>query len=214
MYWRLRSVFKFLFWLLSDMKIEGMENIPKEGAFILAPNHISRLDAPVLMLICPRRLYVFVADKYLKYPFFKWLLSVADPIWVRRGEADREALEKATEVLSRGDPLGLAPEGTRSLDGKMQQGKNGLVYLAAKVGVPIVPVGITGDNHIQEDFSHFRRMKIRVRIGEPLRLPKEGRLNSVEKDEATDLVMRRIAALLPPEMRGVYAEPAAQSVSV
>lgn len=208
-YQRLIKVLRFCFRLISNIEVTGVENVPQDGAFILATNHLSRLDTPLLGITCPRKVYAMVATKYLAYPLFRWLMDAADAIWVRRTEFDRDALVASLEVLKRGDVLGVAPEGTRSRTRMLQAGKPGVAFLAARLGVPIVPVGIAGTERIWEDLRHLRRPHLHVVYGEPFRLPKEGKLTSEELQAATDLIMQRIAVLLPQEYRGVYAEAVA-----
>lgn len=203
-YWFIRKVIGFLFRLLSRITVEGFENIPAKGPFVLVTNHVSRLDSPLLLVISPIRLYALVADKYRKSLVFYWILKAAGAIWIRRSEFDRQALMAAMDVLKSENVLALAPEGTRSPTGGLQKGKPGAAFLAARSGVPLVPVGITGTETMLKDFLRLRRMDIKVRFGESFYLPKEGRLTSQELEVATDLIMQRIAELLPIEYRGVY----------
>ena len=134
------------------------------------------------------------------------LVTIMNAIWVRRGEADREALRKALEVLHSGGVLGIAPEGTRSRETQaLQQGKVGTAYLATRADVPIVPVGISGTEQIRHRVRQLRRTDVRLAVGEPFRLPASGRVRGRQLEEYTDLIMRRIAELLPEEYRGVYA---------
>ncbi len=201
-----RKAVDFLVHLVSRLHVEGTENIPAEGGVILATNHISRLDTPVLGISCPRRVYGMVAEKYRAYPIFNWFLSMTDPIWVRRSEFDRGALLRSLEILKEGKVLGLAPEGTRSRTGALQPGKPGVAFIAARARVPIVPVGVTGTEEMMKRFRRFQRMRIHVVFGEPFHLPQEGRLRSEALAEATDEIMIRIARLLPPAYRGAYAD--------
>ncbi|MBN2006100.1 MAG: 1-acyl-sn-glycerol-3-phosphate acyltransferase [Anaerolineae bacterium] len=203
-YWKMRQVIGAIFRLLTRMEITGVEHIPAEGGCLLVTNHISRLDTPSLLVAAPRRIYPLAADKYKNFPVFNWLLNISEAIWINRTEFDREALLKSIDVLKRGEVLGIAPEGTRSRDGSLQKAKSGVAFLAARTGVPVVPVGITGTNTMLEDFSHLRRMRISVAFGEAFYLPKYGKLTADELDTTTDLIMGRLAALLPPAYRGVY----------
>ena len=204
-YWKMRQVIGALFRLLARMEIAGAEHIPAEGGCLLVTNHISRLDTPALLVAANRRIYPLAADKYKNFPIFNWLLNISEAIWINRTEFDREALLNSIAVLKRGDVLGIAPEGTRSRSGSLQKAKSGVAFLAARTGVPVVPVGITGTNTMMQDFSHLRRMRIRVTFGEAFYLPKYGKLTVDELDAATDLIMGCLAALLPPPYRGVYA---------
>lgn len=207
-YRMIRSTVSFLFHLIARIEVEGVEHFPPEGPVLLALNHISRLDSALIGIVAPRHVYAFAASKYKSYPLFRWILEAAGAIWVRRTDFDREALLRAIELLKQGEVLGIAPEGTRSRTGTLQPGKPGVAFLAARTGATILPMGITGTQNMVRDFKRLRRMRVRVVFGAPFRLPKEGRLSSEELHEATELVMRSIATLLPPEYRGVYADEA------
>ncbi|HQE91736.1 MAG TPA: lysophospholipid acyltransferase family protein [Anaerolineae bacterium] len=209
-YWKMRTVIAWLFRLVAHVEVMGAEHIPMEGGCLLVLNHISRLDTPLLLIASPRRIYPLVADKYKTFPVFNWLLGISEAIWINRSEFDRNALLKSIDVLKRGDVLGIAPEGTRSPDGVLRKAKPGVAFLAARTGATIVPAGITGTASMLHDFLRLRRMQIRVTFGESFRLPKYGRLSADELAAATDMIMARVAALLPPIYRGVYAATTAQ----
>ncbi len=213
-YWKIRTIIGWIFRRLAHFEIIGAEHIPAEGGCLLIVNHISRLDTPALLLASPRRIYPLAADKYKTFPVFNWLLNISEAIWINRYEFDRDALMKSLEVLKRGDILGVAPEGTRSRTGTLQKGKPGAAFLAARAGVPVIPVGITGTQRMLRDFSRFRRMQVCVRIGELFHLPKYGKLSADELAAATELMMSRVAALLPPDYRGVYASMVPQTLPV
>lgn len=203
-YWKMRTVISWFFRLASHFEVEGVERMPQEGGCLLVVNHTSRLDTPALLVASPRRIYPLAADKYRTFPVFNWLLNISEAIWINRSEFDRQALLGSIDVLKRGDVLGIAPEGTRSPDGRLQKAKPGVAFLAARTGVSIVPVGITGTRSMAHDFLRLRRMRIHLRFGEPFRLPKYGKLSADELAAATDLIMRRVAALLPSDYQGIY----------
>lgn len=205
MYAVLRRLVRCLFPLLVRIQVTGQENFPPSGPYILATNHLSAFDSPLLMMVCPHTVRAFAASKHRRNPFYFVVLSAAGSIWVRRGEIDREALRGAFEVLKRGEVLGIAPEGTRARKVyALQPGKTGAAYIATRADVPIVPVGLTGTEKIKQNLPRLRRTDVTVTIGEPFRLPESGRVRGPKLDEYTDLIMRRIAVLLPPEYRGVY----------
>ena len=204
-YRRICKAMSVVFHALSRMEVKGIENIPPEGGCIFALNHLSRLDTPLIGITSPRQVYALVAAKYRSYPVFNWFVEAIGGIWVNRTEFSREPLMTAIRVLKRGDVLGLAPEGTRSADGELQPGKPGVAFIAAHAHMPIIPLAITGTQNVG-DLLRFRRPRLSITYGEPFRLPKEGRLSSEELQQATELIMRRIATLLPPEYRGAYAE--------
>lgn len=185
----------------------GAENIPREGGVIVATNHISRLDIPILF-VNPIRpdITALVADKYLRYPLFRWFAETVGGIWIDRSQADFAAFSKSMEVLRAGIALGIAPEGTRSPTQTLIEGKAGVVLLAQRSGCPIVPVGIEGTATTLKKIFTFRRPRISVVFGKPFTLPPVPREDrEAELQRQTDEIMCRIAVLLPETMRGVYA---------
>jgi 1-acyl-sn-glycerol-3-phosphate acyltransferase len=132
-----------------------------------------------------------------------------DAVWLDRYEADFRTLRIVLKRLKKGEILGMAPEGTRSETEALVMGKPGAAYLAAKANVPIIPVGLTGteDRVVKYRLRHLRRLDINIRIGEPFYLPPMDRKNRDEYlDQSTEEIMCRIAELLPPQYRGVYAD--------
>ncbi len=205
---RLRSIFRFLFVLLTRIEVVGLEKVPLSGGYILATNHLSRLDPLLLFMLIERNdLTALVADKYKKYPFIPWLINTLKGIWINREEADFRALKDACRYLQQGGLLGIAPEGTRSPTKGLLPGKPGVAYLADKAGVPVIPVAISGTEGAIFKIFTLRRPKIRVVFGDPIRLPaveRERREEMLQRN--TDEILCRIAALLPVSYRGVYAE--------
>ncbi|RCK71837.1 MAG: 1-acyl-sn-glycerol-3-phosphate acyltransferase [Anaerolineae bacterium] len=205
---RLRSIFRFLFRLLTRVEVIGVEKVPLSGGCILATNHLSRLDPPLLFMLIERDdLTALVADKYKKYPFIPWLVNTLKGIWIHREDADFGALKDALRYLQQGGLLGIAPEGTRSRTKGLLPGKPGVAYLADKARVPVVPVAISGTEGAIFKILTLRRPKIRVVFGDPITFPPVSR---EQRDEMlqrhTDEILCRIAALLPEEYRGVYAD--------
>jgi 1-acyl-sn-glycerol-3-phosphate acyltransferase len=189
------------------VEIDGMEHIPAQGGAILAVNHLSRLDASLVFAMIDRDdVTALVADKYKKNPFFRWLVVTVKGIWLNREEADVRALREARGFLRAGGLLGISPEGTRSRTGGLIQAKTGAAYLADKAGVPIIPIGVHGTEKALGRLLHLQRPRINLCIGAPFRLPaveRHGRETGYQHN--TDEIMCRIAALLPPAYRGVYA---------
>ncbi len=206
----LRSIVRLLFCLLTHIEVHGLENVPAHGAVILASNHLSRLDAPLLFILLAREdVTGLVADKYKKNPFFRPLIQAVNGIWINREEADFQALREARRYLAQGGMLGVAPEGTRSRDGVLNRAKNGIAYLAEKSGAPVLPVAIHGTEKAFHELARLRRPRLVVHFGELVQLP---RVSAKERNPAlvanTDEVMCRIAAMLPEEYRGYYANHA------
>lgn len=198
---------KLVFPLLARREYVGLENFPSEPPYIVAINHLAMFDTPLIATVCPHTVRGFVAAKHRRNLVYAPIIELAGSIWVRRGEIDRQALHQALDVLKRGDEvLGIAPEGTRARGPyALQEAKAGTAYLAARADVPIVPVGITGTEKIKRNVPRLRSTDVRVVVGKPFRLPESGYVRGKKLQEYTDLIMARIAELLPEEYRGVYA---------
>ncbi|MEE9618034.1 MAG: lysophospholipid acyltransferase family protein [Anaerolineae bacterium] len=202
----LRAIVNVLLGLISHREYVGLENIPAEPPYIIVINHLAAFDAPLLLTVCPHTIRAFAAAKHKRNPLYALVLIMAGSIWVRRGEVDRKALREALDVLKRGEALGMAPEGTRARGPyALQKGKTGPAYLATRAGVPLVPVGLTGTEQIKDNLPRLRRTHICVVVGKPFHLPESGRIRGQKLREYTDLIMHRIAELLPEEYRGMYA---------
>jgi 1-acyl-sn-glycerol-3-phosphate acyltransferase len=185
--------------------LEGAENIPAGGAYLVVTNHLSVFDAPVVFMTVPVRTLMFGADKWRRVPLVSALIERVGVIWVTRGEADMDAIKAALNVLKSGGRLGVAPEGTRSPTGALQPGKPGAAYLADRARVPIVPMVMTGTETVVRSWRRLRRPVVTCRVGPPFMLPGDGRAKGARLDAFTDEIMCTLAALLPPEYRGVYA---------
>ncbi len=206
-YRTVRTIANFFLDLFTIREHIGLENIPEHPPYIMVTNHLSVFDTPVLLTVCPHTIRAMAASKHKRNPFYALLLTIMGSVWVRRGEVDRRALRGAMEVLGRGEVLGMAPEGTRARGRyALQPGKVGAAYLAARADVPIVPVGLVGTEQMKRNLPKLRRTRVRVVIGKPFRLPETGPVRGKKLHEYTDMIMRRIAALLPEEYRGVYSD--------
>jgi 1-acyl-sn-glycerol-3-phosphate acyltransferase len=200
-----RAVIEVLFRLLTRREILGLANLEIDPPYIVAFNHISLLDTPVILTLCRHRVLAFAAEKYRGNPFFGPLLQAMGTIFVRRGEVDRKALRQALAWLAQGGVLGLAPEGTRARGPyALQEAKTGIAYLATRARVPILPVGITGTEHMRTNLPRLRRSHLSITVGELIWLPESGRARGEELRAYTDLIMDSIAKLLPEDYRGIY----------
>ena len=157
----------FLFYtyyrLFHRFQIEGLENVPKEGAFLLASNHLSFLDPPALGCRLPRNLHYFARDSLFKGPLGLLIRSL-NSIPVNRSQLDLATLRRVLKVLKEGHPLLVFPEGTRSEDGNLGEGKKGIGMLVAKSQVPVLPARVFGSYEI------LGKGKSVPRIGRKLRL--------------------------------------------
>jgi 1-acyl-sn-glycerol-3-phosphate acyltransferase len=140
-------------------------------------------------------------------PFMGWLFDLFESIPIRRGEVDLKAIHSCLEALSTGDILAVAPEGTRSYDGKLQAGQPGIVLLALHSGAPILPVMHWGGEAFSQNLKHWKRTDFHIRVGQPFRLDPHGqRVTGKVRQTMTDEIMRVMAMLLPPEYRGNFGD--------
>lgn len=204
------GIIGFVSRLLWDARIEGADNLPRTGPFILVTNHTSNLD-PLMMGWASGnqidRVVHFMAKVEMRsWPILGWLATQSGVYFVRRGERDRAAQQFSLDALEDGRPIAIFPEGTRSRTGRLQAGKPGAALLAMRSGAPIVPAGISGTQRIFPNGSWFpRASKVRIRIGEPFSLPHQptGRLDRDALAAGTERIMSAIEDLLPPEQRRV-----------
>ncbi|MFM8319271.1 MAG: lysophospholipid acyltransferase family protein [Chloroflexota bacterium] len=195
------------FTLLAKLdRAEGLENIPAQGPAILMINHISFADSLVVLHAVPRNIVPMAKIEVYNYP----VVSIFPRLWgvipVRRDEVDRRAIQQSLEVLKAGEIVLVAPEGTRGV--ALQQGKEGIAYLASRSGAPVVPVAIEGTVGFPSlrGSPAWKTPGARLRFGRPFRYKAEyRRARSSDLRKMTDEAMGVLAALLPPERRGVYA---------
>lgn len=204
-----RPIFRVIFHLISHVTIEGKENIPPCGAYLIAFNHISLFDPPLVLAFWPTPSEAAGAVELWSRPGISILARLYGGIRVHRDQYDRAVLDKMIEVLNSGYPLVIAPEGGRSHKPGMRCAHPGVAYLVDITRVPIVPVGVTGatDDFLSQGLQG-KRPRISMRIGEPFHLPPlegRGKNRRTERQKNADEIMYHIAALLPPEYQGVYA---------
>ncbi len=204
----IRFIIRCLFKLLSRLDVQGLENIPPTGPGLLVANHLGRLDSPLVFSLVQRTdITSLVADKYRNNLLLRPLVNAVHGIWINREQADFRALRQALEYIQGGGLLGIAPEGTRSRTGALMDAKTGAAYLAGRAGVFVVPTGIWGTETAMAQLFRLHRPLIHIRFGKHFRLPPlERGERSASLQENTDEIMCHIAALLPPDYRGVYAE--------
>jgi 1-acyl-sn-glycerol-3-phosphate acyltransferase len=185
--------------------VEGLENFPASGPVIVAINHLSLIDVPLLFTILPRRGVCLAAERLQNSGWARRFLDLAQTIYVHRGERDEEALERALAVLRAGGLIGLAPEGTRSHSGGLTRGHTGVAYLAAEAPAPILPIAAFGHERLVGNLKRLRRTDMYVRVG-PLMAPTPGDTTAAKLARDTERVMIALASMLPPAYRGVYAD--------
>jgi 1-acyl-sn-glycerol-3-phosphate acyltransferase len=211
-YEALRLVVNILARLLLGMRVSGTRNLPRSGPVIVVANHLHNFDLIVLSAALARPVLYMAKRELFAQPAFGWLLgSFFDAFPVNRGTPDRAALRQARTLLDAGQVVGILPEGTRSPTATLMAGNPGVALIAIQSGAPVLPVGITGTEHLPFDAKAqrapwFGRTHVRVVVGQPFRLPPRQPGEKADLAAATDRIMREIAALLPPGYRGVYGE--------
>jgi 1-acyl-sn-glycerol-3-phosphate acyltransferase len=201
--------------IFTHVRFEGaIDDIPKQGPVILAANHVSNVDGVLLAgWVLPRltRQVQWLGKREMfDVPVMGQVIRAYGVHPVERSGADIEAFRMAEGILEAGHVLLLFPEGTRSRDGALQTPRDGLALLALRTGATIVPIGLSDTNRLWprgRKPRFWRSGHVTVRVGKPFRLAEElpPDLSRKEaKSQATDLIMRRIAALLPERQRGPY----------
>jgi 1-acyl-sn-glycerol-3-phosphate acyltransferase len=205
MYPVFRAVLWVAFHALTRVHVSGRENVPAQGALLLVTNHLSRLDPPLIFIVLPRRVRVFIARKYRRVLPLRWFVESLDAIWVRQNEADVPALERALSHLLKGGVLGVSPEGTRSqVTHALISGQNGAAFLATRSDATILPVAVWGTESALRQLGRLHRPEVHLRIGRPFRLPAARHARGPQLEGFTEQIMCAIAALLPESYRGVY----------
>lgn len=191
----------FIFHLTSRIELRGLSNVPTGGAFIIASNHLSWTDIPLIPMHLRRKVVYMAKEEYFSSKL-AWLVRFLGAFPVKRGEADRQALRAGEAQLKKGNILVIFPEGTRSRTRTIARAHSGMGMIALRTGVPVVPVAIWGSENALKKF----RTPITISYGEPIVLtPKGKKITREDIDEATEKVMRKIAEMLPPGYQGVYA---------
>lgn len=159
--------------------IEGVQNIPSSGPVIIAPIHRSNVDFAVSVFLSPRKVFFMAKDSLFRVPLLGPLLIRLGAFPVRRGSADRESMSRAEEVLRRGQALVLFPEGTRKEGLAVEPLQDGAMFVAARTGAWVVPVGIAGTEKAMPHGAKLPRfVKIHVIVGSPIAPPmNEGRVS-------------------------------------
>ena len=203
-----KLIIRIIIRIIAHVEIYGYENLP-EGGFILAANHLGRLDSAMLYYAIDREDVIMpVAEKYKDHWLFGPLVRVLGGFFINRFDADVQAIREVLKRMKAGGIFVIAPEGTRSKIEALQQARPGVAYFASKTGLPVVPIALTGteDRVVVDNLKHFRRSKITIRAGKPFTLPA---LRGLNRDEAlsaaTTEIMCQIGAMLPEKYRGFYA---------
>ncbi|NLN69438.1 MAG: 1-acyl-sn-glycerol-3-phosphate acyltransferase [Chloroflexi bacterium] len=206
--WLVNSIIRSILFLIMRIDDKALRNVPWHGPLILVSNHVNFLDVPVIFThLISRPVTGFVKRETWDNPVMGFLFTLWGGIPIDRGVADFDAFKAAKHaLLDEHKILAVAPEGTRSEDGRLLRGKPGITILASRTGVPILPIACFGHENFKHNFRRLKRTPITIRVGEPFRC----KFDSREKNKAvllamTDAIMLEIADLLPEEYHGEYA---------
>ncbi len=201
-YEALRFFARLVFFLTMHVRLRGRYNVPRKGPYIIAANHLSWTDIPLVPAYVPGKV-VYMAKEEAFQSKLGWLVRFLGAFPVKRGEGDRQSLRTADEQLKQNKVLVIFPEGTRSRTQTLAKGHAGMGLIALRSGVPVVPVAIWGSEHALKKFG----TQITIVYGEPVVLKPGGtKITREDVDRVTDEVMLRIAAMLPARYRGVYGD--------
>jgi 1-acyl-sn-glycerol-3-phosphate acyltransferase len=207
-FWAVTNTIKGLTRVLCRVDDERLSEVPPRGPLILVCNHINFLEVPLVFShLQPRPVTGFAKSETWDSPLLGPLFDLWGAIPLKRGEADLGALRKGLQALEDGRIVAISPEGTRSGDGRLRKGYPGVVLLALRSGVPLLPLVYYGGEALQQNLRRLRRTDFHVNIGRQFRLDTRGaKPNRELRQKITDEIMYQLAFLLPPEYRGAYAD--------
>lgn len=204
----LNSTIKRLTRLLCRIDDSQLARVPPRGPLIIVSNHINFLEVPLLYThLLPRPVTGFAKAETWDNPAMSYLFNLWQAIPLQRGKADMTAIRQALEALRAGKILAVAPEGTRSGHGRLGRGYPGVVTLALQSGVPLLPVVYCGNERFRHNLRRLQRTDFRIIVGKPFILDSRGvKVTRQVRQQMTDEIMYQLAALLPPDYRGYYAD--------
>ncbi len=194
--------------IFTRLRIEGREHLPASGPYILAPVHRSYVDTPIVACVTPRRIRFMGKAEVWDTGWAGWLASTLGAFPVARGTADREALKRCITALEGGEPLVLFPEGERKDGPVVQPLFDGAAYVAARAGVPIVPIGIGGSARVMPRHAKMiHPAKVRVVIGAPIVVERN------ESGRASRAAIAAVTAELSTELQRLFTQAESQATA-
>lgn len=209
-----RAILLLLARVLVRMRIDGIEHVPRNGGVLVIANHLHNADPLLIAIACPRPVHFMAKRELMTVPIIGRIIRLGGTFPIDRGRADRTAIRRAEATVNQGIALGMFPEGTRSRSRQIERALPGAGLIALRGNAPIVPVAVTGSERlpfngskgggwVARDPGH---RGVRIVFGEPFRLPTHIDGKRTTADQAVQLAMRRVAAMLPEEYRGIYAD--------
>jgi 1-acyl-sn-glycerol-3-phosphate acyltransferase len=187
--------------------VSGVENVPRSGGLLVVSNHAGTVDPPFTGAYFPRRdLYFMAKSDYFRTAVGRFFIVGYHAFPVVRGTPDRAALRQVLDLIGQGHAVLVYPEGHRSPDGRLQRPHPGAGFLARMAGVPILPVALWGTERVLPLGAKWpRRAPAHLHFGDAAPLPDESPQGArLTNQDAADLLMQRIAAVLPPSRRGIF----------
>lgn len=199
-----KALARLLVFTCTQTTVRGLENYPRSGAALLVMNHLADADAVLVLASLPDFPEVLGKIELRAYFLLRWITDAMGVVWVHRGQPDRRAISAVLEAFRQGRRLLLAPEGRESLTGALEAGTDGAAFLALKGNVPVVPITLTGTEHIYSNLKRLRRTMVTLTVGEPFVLSQQA-YGPGRFADATRQIMETLARRLPVEYRGVYS---------
>jgi len=188
---------------------EYVETLSKNKPMFIIFNHINFLEVPIMVIVgYPLYITGLAKAETWNNPVFAFIFNSYKAIPIDRGGAFARAFNRIHKALKEGRYMCIAPEGTRNKNGVLGRAKAGIVQLSIDTGVPILPAAHFGGQNIWKNIKRFRRTPFYIKAGRPFKIKFDGKPGKEEREEILGEVMGQMARLLPPEMRGFYAEQA------
>ena len=205
-YYITRLMVKVMLFIFTRRQITGRENIPNKGPLLVVANHLSLADPPLLNVTLNRDVVFMAKAKLFRFRFMDYFFRGLGAFPVRQGQPDTRAIHQAEQILAQGSMLIIFPEGMRSRKASLQRPFLGPALVTLRCGAPVLPVGITGTEKLENPLKMLGRPRITVKIGRPFYLPPvSGKLTRTQVNESSHYIMERVAELLPVKYQGIYA---------
>ncbi len=204
----INSLLRTFFRLFFRIDRSELAKVPQAGPLLMMVNHTSNLEGPMLYaFLQPRPLHALAKQELWEQKFMAYLMNMWKSIPVDRQNMGRSTMDACFKVLEDRHILAIAPEGTRSKDGNLQEGKGGVAFIAHKKDVPMIPVAVMGFPSFSKNIKRLRRTVITIKVGEVFEIvQKGGRIDADTRQALADEIMMRLAIMMPNEMRGHYKD--------